>query len=60
MGFVHAELAEIGQNVRGAIIALEDDPRILHALRMTNNIDFFRYEISFNLLKSMPTKDQAH
>lgn len=51
MGFVMQELAEPGQNVKGAIIALEDDPRIRRALAVTPNIEFFRYQISFKLLK---------
>ena len=51
MGYV-LDLAEPHQTVRGAIIALEDDLRIRRALRVANNIDFYRYEISFNLVKS--------
>jgi len=52
MGFVKEELAEKGQLVRGVIIALEDDLRIRRALSVTNNIDFYRYEISFKLFKN--------
>ena len=51
MGFVAQELAESGQTVRGVIIALEDDQRIRRALAMTPTIDFYRYQISFKLLK---------
>ena len=51
MGFVKEELAEASQSVRGAIIALEDDNRIRRALAMTPNIAFYRYQISFKLLK---------
>lgn len=51
MGYVLDELAEDSQNVRGVIIALEDDQRIRRALRVTTNIEFFRYEVSFRLLK---------
>ena len=50
MGYV-TELAEAGQEVRGAIIALEDDPRLRHAIQMTPAIDFYRYEVQFRLLK---------
>ena len=50
-GDVLGELAEQGQTVKGAIIALEDDLRIRHALRVTQNIDFYRYEVSFSLKK---------
>ncbi len=51
MGFVMQELAEQGQSVRGAVIALEDDQRMRRALVMTPNISFYRYQISFKLLK---------
>lgn len=51
MGYVLDELAEPGQTVRGCIIALEDDIRIRRALRVTSNIDFYRYEVSFRLFK---------
>jgi len=50
MGYV-TELAEVGQEVRGAIIALEDDPRLRRAIQMTPAIDFYRYEVQFRLLK---------
>lgn len=51
MGYVQDQLAEQGQTVAGVIIALEDDQRIRRALSMTRNIDFYRYEISFKLVK---------
>lgn len=51
MGFVKEDLAEPNQAVRGAIIALEDDLRIRRALAVTPSIQFFRYQISFKLLK---------
>jgi len=34
----------------GVIIALEDDLR-QRALKSTNNIEFYRYEVSFKLFK---------
>jgi restriction system protein len=52
MGYVKEELAEELQTVRGIVIALEDDLRIKRALSVTNNIDFYKYEVSFNLVKS--------
>jgi restriction system protein len=52
MGYVKDELAEENQLVKGAIIALEDDIRIKRALSVTNNIDFYRYQVSFKLFKS--------
>jgi restriction system protein len=51
MGYALQELAEEGQSVRGVIIALEDDQRIRRALAATQNIDFYRYQINFKLLK---------
>jgi restriction system protein len=51
MGFVKDMLAEDGQNVRGIIIALEDDVRIRRALSVAQNIEFFRYEVTFRLSK---------
>lgn len=51
MGFVKEELAEPGQTVRGVIIALEDDLRIRRALAMAPNIEFFRYQMTFKLVK---------
>ena len=52
MGYVLSELAEEGQTVRGAIIALEPDKRIEQALKVAPNIDFYRYQVSFELLKN--------
>jgi restriction system protein len=51
MGFVKDMLAEEEQNVRGIIIALEDDVRIRRALSVAQNIEFFRYEVTFRLSK---------
>lgn len=51
MGFVKQELAEPDQLVRGAIIALEDDPRIRRALAVTPDITFYRYQIRFELIR---------
>jgi len=52
MSFVQDELAEDGQTVLGVIIAHEDDQRIRRALTMTPNIIFYRYKVSFNLVKA--------
>lgn len=51
MGYVMDELTEPGQTVKGIIIALEDDLKIRRALRAANNIDFYRYQVSFQLIK---------
>jgi restriction system protein len=52
MGFVQEELAEEEQSVRGVIIALDDDQRIRRALAVVPDIDFYRYQISFDLVKA--------
>jgi len=52
MGFVQDELAEPGQAVRGVVIALEDDQRLRRALAMAPSIDFYRYVVSFKLVKA--------
>jgi restriction system protein len=51
MGFVKDELSEPNQTVKGVIIGLEDDLRIRRALSVTNNIEYYRYEVSFKLNK---------
>ncbi len=52
MSFVNEVLAEDGQTVQGVIIAHEDDQRIRRALTMTPNITFYRYQVSFKLVKA--------
>jgi len=52
MGYVVEELAEKGQEVRGVIIAHEDDQKIRRALVVASNISFYRYQVSFKLLKA--------
>lgn len=52
MGYVQDVLAEKGQTVKGAVIALEDDQRIRRALAMVPSIHFYRYQISFKLVKA--------
>ena len=53
MGYIKDELLENGQTVKGVIIALEDDIRIRRALSVINNIDFYRYQVSFKLFQSV-------
>lgn len=52
MSYVQDELADEGQTVQGVIIAHEDDQRIRRALSMTSNIVFYRYQVSFKLVKT--------
>lgn len=51
MGYVAQELAEPNQTVRGVIIAQEDDQRLKRALAVTPNVTFYRYQVTFKLLK---------
>ncbi len=53
MGYVKDELAEPHQQVHGAIIALEDDLKLRRALSVTQNISFYRYQVSFKLTKHL-------
>lgn len=52
MGYIAEEIAEDNQRVRGVIIALEDDLRIKRALKVAPNIEFYRYEVKFDLIRS--------
>jgi restriction system protein len=51
MGFVKEQLAEDDQTVEGAIIALDDDQKMRWALISVPSISFYRYQVSFKLLK---------
>jgi len=46
---VQDELAEDGQTVEGAIIALEDDLRLRRALSVIPSVKFYRYQVTFRL-----------
>ena len=52
MGYVQEELCEPGQTVVGAIIALDDSQKIWRALSMISTISFYRYQVSFKLVKA--------
>ena len=51
MGFVKEQVAEDDQTVEGAIIALDEDPKMRWALVSVPSISFYRYQISLNLVK---------
>jgi restriction system protein len=51
MGYVQGELAEPSQRVKGLIIGLNEDLRLKRALAVTQNIEFYRYQVTFKLLK---------
>jgi restriction system protein len=52
MGYIAEEIAEEHQSVRGVIIALEEDKKIRWALKVAPNIDFYRYEVRFDLIRT--------
>jgi len=52
MGYIKEEIATEHQQVKGVIIALENDIRIKRALSVASNIEFYRYQVSFKLFKS--------
>lgn len=51
MGYVKDQIAEDDQQVEGAIIALENDQKLRWALLSVPSITFYRYEVSFKLLR---------
>lgn len=51
MGYVKDALAEEGQTVEGAIVALEDDQRLRRAISMVPSIRMYRYEVNFKLVR---------
>lgn len=52
MGYVQGELAAEGQSVLGVIVAPDDDQRIRRALKMVPSVSFYRYQVSFKLMKA--------
>ena len=52
MGYAREELAEEGQIVKGVIIAKEDDQKIRRTLGVVPDVEFYRYQISFKLIKA--------
>lgn len=51
MSYISEEVADEGQNVVGAIIALDDDQRLVRAVSMIPTVDFYRYSMSFSITK---------
>lgn len=51
MGYVKEQIAEEFQSVEGVIIALEDDKKLRWALAAVLAISFYRYQVSFKLVK---------
>lgn len=52
MGYVQDVLTSPGQSVEGIIVALDDDPKLKRALSVVPSVEFYRYEISFKLVKA--------
>lgn len=52
MGYVKEQIAEPHQTDEGAIIALDDDQKLRWALLAVPNISFYRYQVSFRLIKN--------
>lgn len=50
MGYIKEQVAEPGQTVEGAIIALEDDQKLRWAISAVPGLNFYRYQVSFRLL----------
>ena len=44
MGYIKEEIATSEQEVKGVIIAFDDDQKIKRALSVTNNISFYKYK----------------
>lgn len=51
MGYVQEQIAESHQTVEGVIIALADDQKLRWALIAVPSITFYRYQVSFKLVK---------
>ena len=52
MGLVKDQIAESDQAVEGVVIALEDDQKLRWALMSVPSISFYRYQVSFKLVKA--------
>ncbi|MCC4587104.1 DUF1016 family protein [Xanthomonas melonis] len=51
MGYVKEQIAEPHQAVEGVIIALDDDQKLRWALAAVPSIGFYRYQLSFKLIR---------
>lgn len=50
MGFIKAEIAQGDENVKGLIVALDNDVGLERALSINPEISFARYEVTFELV----------
>jgi restriction system protein len=51
IGFAKEAMVDAGQEVHGAVIALEDDQKLRWAVNAIPNVSFYRYQIHFRLQK---------
>jgi restriction system protein len=51
MGYVLDELADPNQKVSGLIIGFDEDQKLKRALRVAQNVEYYRYEVNFKLKK---------
>ena len=49
MGYIKKTLSLNNEIVRGTIIGTREDKNLVHALSMVDNIDFYRYNLTFSL-----------
>ncbi len=52
MGYVMEQIAEPDQTVEGVIIALDDDKKLRWALAAVPAVAFYRYQVSFKLVRA--------
>jgi restriction system protein len=52
MGYVDEQIVKPDQIIKGVIIALDDDPKLGWALADVPSIAFYRYQISFKLMRT--------
>lgn len=52
IGYVKEQIAEPGQSVEGAIIALEEDQKLRWALSAVHSVTFYRYQVGFKLVRA--------
>ena len=51
MGYVKNSIATNNENVKGCIIATEEDQGLKNALSVTPDIEFYKYQVNFSLNK---------
>jgi len=59
MSDISDEIADNWQEVFGAIIALDDDRKLVRAVSMIPSVDFYQYSIRFSLIKVLQVKSHA-